>query len=159
MITCKFPSGYESNLRHVVVDALIISDDKILLCKRAADKTYEPGKYCLPGGYVDLDETISEAMVREILEETGYKSEVETLFWINDDPNRVDVQSVTFVYLVKIIKNVQEPDCETESIHWFDLDDLPSRKEMAFDHAEIIKLYLKWRKKKFQLPIVGESNQ
>jgi 8-oxo-dGTP pyrophosphatase MutT (NUDIX family) len=46
-------------------------EGKILFLKRANDKVIAPGKYCLPGGHIDEDETIEEAGLRELKEEAG----------------------------------------------------------------------------------------
>lgn len=43
----------------------------VLLVRRAADHDTEPGKWALPGGHVDTDETGRAAAVRELFEETG----------------------------------------------------------------------------------------
>lgn len=55
-----------------VVSALIIKDKKILVVKRALKATYFPGMVSLPGGKRENGESISKAVIREILEETGY---------------------------------------------------------------------------------------
>ncbi len=51
---------------YVRVSAVIIDRGKILLIKRRKDKFF-----CLPGGRVELGETIENALKREILEETN----------------------------------------------------------------------------------------
>ena len=60
---------------HAVVDALIVSDDgKILLVQEG--KPGREGLYNLPGGRIELHETVFEACVREVKEETGYVVEL-----------------------------------------------------------------------------------
>ena len=60
----------------LTIKAVVIRNhDEVLLLKRS-DKSKNPGKWDLPGGHLDKGETIQEALVREILEET--KLEVET---------------------------------------------------------------------------------
>lgn len=55
-------------------DAIIMNDNgQILFLCRTKDVSFEPGKYCLPGGHIDEGETPKEAVVREVLEETGLK--------------------------------------------------------------------------------------
>ena len=146
MITCHFEkSNKKVFLRHVVVDMLIIKDHQILLIKRAG-KWLETGKWALPGGFLDRDETCEHAAIRETREETGYDSQVIKLFYINDDPSRrheLTRQNVSLVYLMKPIKKVGEHDDEVSDVQWFDLNKLPLVKDIAFDHLEIIKLYKK----------------
>src|SRR5215471_14320648 len=79
MISCSFENGHKASLRHVVVDNLVLQGDRLLLVKRAA-KLSEGGKWGLVGGFVDRDETIKQAVAREIMEETGYEVADITLF-------------------------------------------------------------------------------
>lgn len=143
MISCEFEDGNSANLRHVVVDVLVIENNKILLVKRASHLS-NGGKYGLVGGYVNRDETIEEAALREVKEETGYQIEIVRQLRVVDNPNRPqeDRQNVAFVFLAKPVKKVGEPDDESSEVKWFPLDKLPSEEEFAFDHFEDIALYL-----------------
>ena len=142
MIKCTFENGKDADLRHVVVDSLIIKDNKILLIKRGPH-LLNPNKYALPGGYVDRDETTKQTAVREAFEETGYNVEVEKLFTIIDSPDRPqeDRQNIAFVYVVHPIDQTGKPDHEVTEVAWFDLDKLPDEKEFAFDHYQVIENY------------------
>lgn len=139
MIACTFEHGSKAYLRHVVVDALLIRDRQILLVKRAAHLR-AGGQWAIPGGFVEQDETTLEAMMREVLEETGYTCEVQELLTVLDKPDRRgdDRQNVSFVFLAAPIAQIQEPDAESSELQWFNLDALPDPAEMAFDHLEII---------------------
>lgn len=143
MITCTFEDDGQGELRHVVVDAVAIKNNKILLGKRASHLT-NPGKYCLPGGFLNRDEEAEQAVLRELQEETGYVGEVVKLLRVVDNPNRKgeDRQNVSFVYLINVGEKVSEPDNETKAAVWFPLDQLPQEEDIAFDHYEIIKKYL-----------------
>lgn len=146
MINCYFEGSKKLvHLRHVVVDMLVIESNKILLVKRAGPWV-ETGKWALPGGFLDRDETSQEAAVREVKEETGYESKVVKLFTVNDNPHRPreqNRQNVALVYLVKPLKKVGSFDHEISEIKWFALDQLPPVKDIAFDHLETIKKYIK----------------
>lgn len=148
MITCKFEDGGNAELRHVVVDGIILNaaHDSILLTKRAPHLT-NGGKYGLIGGYLDRDETCELGMLRELMEETGYEGRVIELFKVVDTPNRrnEDRQNVTFVYIVEAGDKVGEPDDESTEIRWHNLNGMPREEEFAFDHYEIITMYLKAR--------------
>jgi 8-oxo-dGTP diphosphatase len=142
MITCKFEDRAEASLRHVIVDALILKGDKILLVKRASRLT-EGGKWGLAGGFLDRDEFLIDAVKREILEETGWEVKDIELLEVVDNPNRgnEDRQNVAFVYTCKSVRKVGEADDESDDQQWFDIDKLPA--DLAFDHMEMIKYYLK----------------
>ena len=44
---------------------------------------------------------------------------------------------------------------EVKELKWFELDNLPTKAVMAFDHGEDIEIYLRYLKEKFQLPLLG----
>lgn len=155
MITCYFENQQKAFLRHAVVDALVVKDNQILLIKRA-QRYLEPHKWALPGGFVDLNETIDEAVLREVKEETGYSGEIISFFRLNDSPIRLKEvnQNIEFVYLIKPLRLVGRHDDEVSETKWFDLDQLPFFHKIAFDHLTSIKLYKKYLAHKFTLPIL-----
>lgn len=157
MLTCYFEDRKPAHLRHVTVDALIEKDGQILLVKRSSKYLIEPGKYALPGGYLERNESAAEAVVREVQEETGYRSQVISLFRIIDQPRLKgdDRQNVGFFFHLAVNRQVQQPDSEITSIHWFDQDKLPPESSFGFDHFENLKLFLNYLKKPFPLPLVN----
>lgn len=157
MLTCYFEDGKKASLRHAVIDVMLIEQNRILLVKRAPHIS-NGDKWALPGGYVDRGEFISDTAIREAREETGYDIDLGSLFRVNDNPNRrnEDRQNISFIYLAKLVKKVGMMDKESTEIRWFDFDKLPKKEEFAFDHIDNIKLYLKYREKPFQLPVIGK---
>jgi 8-oxo-dGTP diphosphatase len=156
MISCSFENGSAASLRHVVVDNIVLRGDQILLVKRNG-KLLEGGKWALVGGFVERDETIKEAVAREILEETGYRVTDITLLRIVDAPARPaeDRQNIAFVHFCAAQEKIGGIDWESEEIRWFPLNALPPRNEIAFDHADSIRLYLEYREQHLPLPMVG----
>lgn len=146
MINCIFENNNKALLRHAVVDAIVIKENKILLAKRARHLR-EGDKHCLPGGYLNRDETVEEAVLRELKEETGYEGKILRLLGINDNPLRKgdDRQNVCFLFLIEALEKVGQPDNETASIDWFELDNLPAEDSFAFDHYELIEKYKKYK--------------
>src|SRR5215467_6986831 len=53
------------------VGALLISRHRVLFVHRRADRMWYPDVWAIPGGHVELDETASEALARELREELG----------------------------------------------------------------------------------------
>lgn len=155
MITCAFENGNTASLRHVVVHAIVEKDGSLLLIKRAPTLSLEAGKWALPGGFLDRDETAEDAVCRELLEESGWKGEVLSMFRINTSPNRPheDRQNVAIDFLVRPIKQAGVMDHETSDVRWIPIVDLPALNAMAFDHGESIGHYLEYRKSTFPLPI------
>lgn len=146
------------SLRHVTIDAVALNKErnKILLVKRALNMS-NPGKWALPGGYLDRGENTAKGVLRELKEETGYEGKIINLFRVNDNPDRAqeDAQNVDFVYLVEAGEKSGKPDAESTEIKWFKFDELPASGEFGFDHYENIELYLKYLEKPFNLPIFG----
>lgn len=149
MINCAFENGGEGLLRHVVVDVLLIDGQKILLVKRVG-KLLESGKWALPGGFLDRDETTKQGAIREVKEETGYEIQIIKLLRIVDDPDRPkeDRQNISFVYVAEPRVKTGVADQESSEMKWFDLDKLPLVEEIAFDHYDNIKIYLEADKTK-----------
>lgn len=156
MIDCEFENGGKARLRHAVAEAIVVKGGKVLLAKRSLKLT-EPNKWAIPGGFMDRDETIVHAVRREVLEETGWTIKEPTLFCIIDNPNRPneDRQNIAFLFIAEAGQQSGEADEESSEVRWFELNNLPSDDQMAFDHAEDIKLYKKWLMEKFALPVVG----
>jgi ADP-ribose pyrophosphatase YjhB (NUDIX family) len=156
MISCAFENGHTASLRHVVVDNLVLKDDRLLLVKRTG-KLLEGGKWGLPGGFVDRDETIKQAVAREIMEETGYEVADITLFRIIDRPDRPaeDRQNIAFVHLCRAGPQTGKPDWESDAVRWFPLSALPEEREFAFDHYSNIRLYREHLARGFALPLFG----
>ncbi len=134
----------------------MLEGDRLLLVKRAA-RLSEGGKWALPGGFVDRDETIKQAAAREIMEETGYEVADITLFRIIDRPDRPseDRQNIVFVHLCVAGQLTGKPDWESSDVRWFPLSALPEEREFAFDHHSNIRLYGEYRAGAFALPVLG----
>lgn len=157
MIHCTFENGSQTSLRHVTAGALIIRGGSLLLARRAPG-LLEAGKWCLPGGFINRDESIQQGIVREIREETGYEVRDMTLFRINDNPMRPheDRQNVDFIFLCSAEKQIGKMDWETVDIQWFELDSLPASEHIAFDHLDSIIMYKSYQERRFAIPFVGQ---
>lgn len=144
MISCTFEDGGKGNLRHVIVDGIVLKNKKILLVKREHFLS-EGGKWGVPGGYLNRNENLVQGLEREILEETGYKIGNIRLFTVLDNPKRRndEKQNVGFVFICDALEKIGEADKESTEQKWFDFDNLPSQDEIAFDHLQIIETYLK----------------
>lgn len=157
MINCILENDSRASFRHVTVGTITINEkNEVLLVKRAKHLT-NGGKYALPGGFVDRDETTKEAALRELKEETGYEGVIKDLFQIIDMPDRPkeDRQNIDFKYIVELTGGQKMDNNEVESIEWISLDNLPPENECAFDHMESVDLYRKYLEKPFPLPVMN----
>jgi 8-oxo-dGTP diphosphatase len=143
-------------MRHVTSGCVLVKDAQILLTLRS-EGLLEAGKWCLPGGYMDRDETIAQGITREVMEETGWEVRDLQLLRVNDNPDRPheDRQNIDFVYVGVAGKKTGEKDWESSEVRWFPLDKLPPAGEIAFDHGSNIELYKKYLKEPFTLPVLG----
>lgn len=123
--------------RGVTIDAIIIKDNQVLLIKRGVEPFR--GYWALPGGYVGWDETIAEAVKREVSEELGVSVKSVKELGIYSDPDRHPRQCINITHVVEIEGEPKAAD-DALDFTYFPLNDLPS--EMAFDHKQIIQDYL-----------------
>lgn len=79
--------------------------------------------WVLPGGGIDPKETPDLAIVREILEETGFHVKIERLAGRYQPMNRLAKR--TFLYECSILTGQPTPSCETSDVRFFPLDALP----------------------------------
>ena len=156
MINCTFENGSRASLRHVVVHAIVERDGALLLVRRAPH-LLEGGKWGLPGGFLDRDESLSDGVLRELREETGWDGQVSALLRINSRPDRPheDRQNVAFDFVVTPLRKVGEPDGESSAVEWVPIDGLPPLPTLAFDHGDTVQLYLASRGKVGPGPILG----
>lgn len=160
MITCTFENNNKALLRHITVNAIVVKSNQILLGKRGTvngKPILESGKWGLLGGFFGRGENLIQAVIREVMEESGWEINNLKLFRINDNPNRPkeDRQNVDIIFIAKAVKQTGKSDEEVSHLQWFDLDKLPSKEEMAFDHGDSLELYKKYLKEKLILPVLG----
>ena len=110
-------------------------DLKVLLVERGCEP-YK-GVWAFPGGFLNMDETAEQGVLRELKEETGldlhYIKQVGTFSEVNRDP-RTRVITIAFYALTKI-SEVQGGD-DASKAQWFSLNELP---RLAFDHELILQ--------------------
>jgi 8-oxo-dGTP diphosphatase len=127
----------------VTVDCAVFSfqDDflKILLVKRKSEPF--AGKWALPGGYVDINETCENAATRELAEETGIKASLtqfHTYSEVGRDPRERTI-SVAFLGECKPKGTKTVAGDDAAEAKWFNIYKLP---ELAFDHQKIAEAAL-----------------
>ncbi|MFO7789564.1 MAG: NUDIX hydrolase [Bacteroidales bacterium] len=128
----------------VTVDALVFADKgnkrQVLLINRKNPPF--KNKWALPGGFVEMHESLEDAVVRELEEETGLKisgfRQLQAFGKPNRDPRGRTI-SVVFIKLLEKPRPLNAGD-DAAKAEWFRLSNLPA---LAFDHEEIIEEGLK----------------
>jgi len=113
---------------------------QILLIRRK-NPPYQ-GMWALPGGFMEIDETLEETAERELEEETGLKNvdlkQFKTFSQVDRDP-RTRVVTTVFYGMVSLENSFAVGGDDAERAEWFAVDNLPP---VGFDHGQIIRLLL-----------------
>ena len=124
----------------LTVDAVILYEsDKIVLIRRK-NPPYQ-GELALPGGFVDIGETVENACIREAREETNLNVQINKLIGVFSDPKRDPRgHTVTIAFLCEPVDELSNPKAQDDAAS---LDIVPLSKvsslTIAFDHMDIIK--------------------
>jgi 8-oxo-dGTP diphosphatase len=125
------------------VDVIVERDSKVLMVRRMKDPFKD--RLSLPGGFVNEGETVEVAMQREAMEETALEVFPIEILGVYSDPKRDPRKHiVTVVFIGIIVKGTGRAGDDAASIEWINLANI-QEQEIAFDHAQILKDYSKWK--------------
>ncbi len=153
------PFTYEYPRPSLTVDCVVFGfqldqkDLKVALIQRRLHP-FE-GQWALPGGFVRLDETLDEAALRELREETGigqlFLEQLYTFGSLDRDP-RERVVTVAYYALVNINDYQIQAATDASNVAWFSVAALPA---LAFDHDQILRAALTRLKAKVRYEPIG----
>ena len=115
--------------------ALVLDDHgRLLLGRRAVQPAR--GQWCLPGGFIELGETMEQAALRELEEETGLVGRVESFVGVFAQPSRMYGGVIIFGYRVSVVNGQPAAADDMQELGWFLPDALPP---VAFEsHRRLI---------------------
>jgi ADP-ribose pyrophosphatase YjhB (NUDIX family) len=137
---------YSANTQHLTfinpkpcVAVIISQGEKILLARRASEPA--KGMWDLVGGFVDVEESVEDAVIRETKEETGLDVTVtKYLGSIPDVYGETNIATLNFCYWVQVKKGSPKTASDVSELKWFLKNEIP--ENMAFAHqAKAIELF------------------
>ena len=146
---------YEYARPSVTVDCVIFCKEADALKVLLIERKFPPymGCWALPGGFMNMDETVEQCAQRELEEETGLKSVAVEQFYtfsaVDRDP-RERVISVAHYALVRL-SEVQGGD-DAALARWFAMDEIPS---LAFDHDRVLRMAVNRLKERICFQPIG----
>lgn len=139
------------------VDAVVFGYESGTISVLLINRKYEPykDKWAIPGGFVLNEESLEDAVQRELQEETGIKiNYLEQLYTFGNplrDP-RGRVVSVAYFALVRPNAFNISPSTDAKKAQWFNIDEIP---ELSFDHKEILSTAIKRLQAKITYEPIG----
>jgi 8-oxo-dGTP diphosphatase len=118
----------------LVVDVVIPAEEGVVLIRRGSDP-FE-GQWALPGGFVEVGETVEEAARREAAEETGLAVELAHLVGVYSEPDRDPRgHNVSVTFLARVLGGDLSAASDAAEVSVLD----PESVELAFDHRKIVE--------------------
>ena len=124
----------------VDVRGAVFADERVLLVRERSD-----GRWTLPGGWVDVNDAPSEAVVREIYEESGYRARAVKLAALVDKNRHPHPPGIHHIYklmfLCELTGGSPAVSQETDAVEFFALDALPQLSTGRILASQIERLY------------------
>ena len=118
----------------LMVDVVITAERGVVLIRRGSEPFR--GRWALPGGFVEVGETVEEAADREAAEETGLAVEVARLVGVYSDPERDPRgHNVSVAFIARVLSGELSASTDASEVAVVD----PDSVELAFDHRKIIE--------------------
>lgn len=120
--------------------AAVFRDHKILLVKERSD-----GRWTLPGGWADVNESPAEGVVRETREESGYEVRAVKLIALLDKSKHQHPPGTFHTYkaffLCELVGGEARPNLEVDEIGFFGRDELPALSTARVTASQIERLF------------------
>ena len=130
---------YEYPRPAVTADVAVLRMEGVpeVLLVRRKDPPFKD-MWALPGGFMEMDETLEDAARRELLDETSVHAGELLRFDTYDKPGRDPrARTITQVFVMIWKADMGNPNAGSDAarLQWFGLNELPG---LAFDHQEIV---------------------
>ena len=134
---------YEWPRPMVTVDAVVFGVSAVKSEVLLIERRNEPfkGHWAVPGGFVEIDEELEDAVARELAEETGLTQvrlgQLRTFGKCGRDPRGRQI-SIAFIGTITEGQDSVRAGDDAAEARWFDIQNLP--ENLAFDHQEMIRV-------------------
>lgn len=134
----------------VGVGAVIVNEGRVLLVQRATEPAL--GRWSIPGGLIEVGEMLTEAVKREVREETGLEVEtvelVELLDRIHRDGDRVRYHYVIADYLCRVVAGTLKAASDAAAVRWVERAEWNSHSALVLDPITVSVMEAGWRRAK-----------
>src|SRR5919109_4040139 len=127
----RYNTGY-----NVGVGGAVVRDGRLLLVRRASRRGR--GNWQVPGGFIEPDETIEQAVIREVAEEAGVTAEVEGILGLRNRWHPDVGNSLYIVLLLRPLSGEPKPDGkEVDRAGYFTLEEIRALNQVPAVNLEI----------------------
>jgi 8-oxo-dGTP diphosphatase len=120
----------------LTVDCVVVDDANRVLLVRRGNPPFK-GRYAIPGGFVDVGETVEDACRRELLEETGVKVRRMAFVGVYSDPKRDPRgHTVSIAFAARVKRAKAKAGDDAAAAEWVRVT---KSTRLAFDHTKILK--------------------
>jgi len=134
----------------VGVGAVIVNEGRVLLVQRATEPAF--GRWSIPGGLIEVGEMLTEAVIREVREETGLTVDpvqlIELLDRIHRDGDRVRYHYVIADYLCRAVSGTVKAASDAAAVRWVERAEWNSRSALVLDPITVRVIEAGWQRTK-----------
>jgi len=130
------------------VGAVIVESGRVLLVRRGQQPL--KGKWSLPGGMLELGESLLSGVAREVKEETGLEVEpielIELLDRVHREDNRVRYHYVIADYLCRVVGGSLQAASDADAVRWVERAEWNSHSALILDPITVRVIESGWQR-------------